>query len=335
MRSPTFIFGAIALAASCNCGAQLAEAADGRLVSVYAGGEVDDGDGTRLDLGGSLSTQRGTTYRLAGSRADVDSDVSDLQSTAAMLEVEHDFGRLALRGGARHVRETDFSKALSWLGGVSANFEPVRVGIAVEWRDVDFDDMPFTVMGSDLGLAGVTSASGTAACSLTSTGYGVNGQLDRTRWSLYGSASAYDYSGHDCSSTLTELTIGGMRNPVAPGSRAPIAVRRPVVFRRVAARAIRAFEGMSASRIPRETALLESTLMLGGSLITSPRTTLGAEAYRDTDEFAPTESTTFLAYLDWAASEVVTITATIGTSDSDSLDRLQFVGLRATASFNP
>jgi len=327
--------GALALAASVG-GVAVAQSADnlhGPDVSAYSGGEVDDGDGRRIDLGLSVSSHGGTTYTLAGSHADVDSEAGPLVSTAAATGLEHDFGRFGLSGGIRQVREADVSKALTWLAGVYADVEPARLGATVERRNIDFDDTPFTVSGSDLGLTGVTSATGTAACSLTSTGYGANGRLDEPRWSLYGSAIAYHYSGYDCSSTLTELAVGGSQIPVTPGSRAPISVRHPVIFQRVAANVTRAFDGLTASRIPRETALLESTLMLGAELTTSARTTFGVEAYRDADEFAPTKTTTFLAYLDWRVTEVVSITSTIGTSDSDSLGRLQFLGVRATASF--
>lgn len=335
MRS-TISLGALAFAASLGCVAvaQSADSAHGPVVSAYSGGEVDDDDGSRIDLGLSVSTPGGTTYTLAGSHADVDSEAGPLVSTAAAAALEHDFGRFGLSGGIRQVREADVSKALTWLGSVYADVEPVRLGAAVEWRNIDFDDTPFTVSGSDLGLTGVTTATGTAACSLTSTGYGVNGRLNQPRWSLYGSAIAYNYSGYDCASTLTALTVGGSQIPVTAGSRAPIAVRHPVIFQRVAANVTRAFDGLTASRIPRETALLESTLMLGTEVTTSARTTVGAEAYRDADEFAPTKTTTFLAYLDWRVTEAVSITSTIGTSDSDSLGRLQFLGLRATASFS-
>lgn len=328
--------GALALTATFACAAmaQSGDSPQGVVVSAYSGGEVDNDDGNRIDLGVSVSTQGGTTYTLAGSHAEVDSDTGPLTSTAVLAALDHDLGRFGLSGGLRHVREEDLSKALTWLGGMYADLEPVRLGVNVERRDIDFDDTPFTVSGSDLGLTGATNATGVAACSLASTGYGVNGRVAQRRWSLYGSAMKYNYAGHECSSTLSSLTTSGSPVPVAPGSRAPISVRRPQTFRSVAANATGAFNGLSASRIPRETALLESSLMLGAQLITSARTAIGAEGFRDADEFAPTKTTTFLAYLDWRATEVVSITATLGTSDSDSLGRLQFLGLRATASFS-
>ncbi len=97
----------------------------------------------------------------------------------------------------------------------------------------------------------------------------------------------------------------------------------------------RRFDGATARRIPRETALLESTLMVGAELVTSTRTTFGAEIYRDSDEFAADSTATFLGYLDYRATEIVSITATLGSSNSDSLGRFNFIGLRASASFSP
>jgi hypothetical protein len=310
-----------------------AHAVDDPRVSVYSGGEIDDDHGSRIDLGVSVSTAGGTIFSLSGARADVDSSVGQLVSTGGEAEVEHDFGRFGLSGGVRQVREEDFSQSLTWVLGAYWNFDVSRFGGVVEVRDIDMDETTFTVDASDLGLNAFDTATGTATCGLKSAGYGVNGILTRPRWSLYGSATQYDYSGYDCMSTLTVLTQNGNDVPVTPGSRPPIAVRRPLLFRGVARNATRAFDGLTASRIPRETALLESSLMIGAEAVTSPRTTLGAEAYRDADEFAAANTTTLLAYLDWRATEVISLTATIGTSDSDTVGRLQFLGLRLTASF--
>jgi hypothetical protein len=303
-------------------------------VSAYSGGEIDDDSGNRIDLGLSFFTAGGTTYSLSGSRAEVDSLAGALVSAGGTARVEHDFGRFGLSGGVRRVRERDFSKSLTWLAEAYANFDVSRIGAVVERRDIDLDETEFTVAGSDLGLNAFESATGSATCSVTSTGYGLNGMLIRSRWSLYGSAIQYDYSGYDCTSVLSLLTLNGNDIPVTPGSRPAIAVRRPVIFRRVARNATGAFDGLTASRIPRETAFLESTLMIGLETFATPRITLGAEAYRDADEFASTSTTTLLAYLDWRATEVLSLTTTLGTSDSDAMGRLEFLGLRLTATFN-
>jgi hypothetical protein len=311
-----------------------AEAEDGSWVSVYSGGELDDDSGKRIDLGISFSTDGGTTYSLSGARADVDSPVGSLVSTGGEAEIEHDFGRFGVSGGLRHVREQDFSESITWLAGAYLDFDVSRIGASIERRDLDMDETTFTVAGSDLGLNNFDSATGTATCSVTSTGYGVSGVLTRPRWSLYGSAIQYDYSGYDCMSTLTVLTLNGNDIPVAPGSRAPIAVRRPLLFQRVSRNITRAFDGLTARRIPRETALLESTAMLGVDTVMGSRITFGAEAYFDADEFAPTDTTTFLGYFEWRATKMVSLTTTIGTSDSDAFGSLQFLGLRVTASFD-
>jgi hypothetical protein len=313
--------------------AHAADAADGPMVSVYSGAEIDDDSGTRLDLGVSISTTGGTTWSLSGARADVDSVAGKLVSTGGSAQIDHDFGRFGLRGGVRQVEDEDFSESLTWLAGAYADFDLSRIGAVVERRDIDMDETTFTVAGSDLGLNAVDTVTGRATCSLTSTGYGLSGMHTRQRWSLYGSAIQYDYSGYDCTSMLDVLTTNGNNMPVTPGSRAPIAVRRPVIFKRVARNATRTFDGLSASRIPRETSLLESTLMLGFEAFATSRTTIGAEGYRDADEFAEASTTTLLAYVDWRATEVISLTTTLGTSDSDAFGRLQFLGLRLTAYF--
>jgi hypothetical protein len=325
-------FCTLALAACIGCSTLArAEDYDSSLISVYSGAEVDDEDGTRFDLGASISTRRGTLYSLAASRAEVDSETQSLVSTSAALGIDHDFGRFGVNAEVRPMRQEDVSESLSWLAGAYADFDLLRVGATFEWRDVELDQTTFTASGTELGLSGITSAAGTADCSVQSTGYGLTGRLDRPRWSVYASAAGYDYSGYDCTSNLTALTIGTNVVPVAPGSRAPINARRPGLFRRMAVGLTRRFDGATASRIPRETALLESTLMAGAELVTSTRTTFGAEIYRDSDEFAPDSTETFLGYLDYRATEILSITATLGSSNSDSLGRFNFVGLRLAA----
>jgi hypothetical protein len=335
MRCPD-AFRTLAFAACIGCSTLAqAEDYDSGLISVYSGAEVDDDDGTRFDLGASISTRHGTLYSLAASRAEVDSQAESLVSTSAVLGVDHDFGRFGVNAEVRPMRQDDVSESLSWLAGAYADFDLLRLGATFEWRDVEFDQTTFTASGAELGLSGITSATGTADCSVKSAGYGLSGRLDRPRWSVYASATGYDYSGYDCASNLTALTIGSTVVPVAPGSRAPIDARRQGLFRRMAARLTRRFDGATASRIPRETALLESTLMVGAELATGTRTTFGAEIYHDSDEFAPDATQTFLGYLDYRATEVVSITVTLGSSNSDSLGRFNFIGLRASASFSP
>jgi hypothetical protein len=329
-------FRLLALAASLGCsGLAQAEDYDSSLISVYSGAEVDDEDGTRFDIGASISTRRGTLYSLSASRAEVDSASGSLESTSAAFGVDHDFGRFGLNAEVRPMREEDVSESLSWFGGVYADLDLLRLGASVEWRDVEFDQTVFSASGGELGLQGITSATGTADCNVNSTGYGLNGRLDRPRWSVYASATAYDYSGYDCTSNLTSVTIGSTVVPVAPGSRAPIATRRQGLFRRMAVGLTRRLNGVTASRIPRDTALLESTVMVGAELATSTRTTFGAEIYRDSDEFAPDSTETVLGYLDYRATKILSLTATLGSSRSDSLGRFNFIGLRAAASFSP
>lgn len=329
-------FRSFAFAICIGCSALThAEDYDSSLISVYSGAEVDDEDGTRFDLGASISTRGGTLYSLAASRAEVDTDAQSLVSTSAALGIDHDFGRFGVNVEVRPMRQEDVSESLSGLVGAYANFDLLRIGATFEWRDVEFDRTTFTASGTELGLSGVTSAAGTADCGVTSTGYGLTGRLDRPRWSVYGSVTGYDYSEYDCTSNLTALTIGSNVVPVAPGSRPPINARRPGLFRRMAVGLTGRFDGATARRIPRETALLESTLMVGAELATSTRTTFGAEIYSDSDEFSSDSTETFLGYLDYRMTATLSLTATLGSSNSDFLGRFNFIGLRASASFSP
>ena len=88
------------------------------------------------------------------------------------------------------------------------------------------------------------------------------------------------------SASLTSTTGGSTPGPVGPAERAPIRVTRPSVVTQLASNAIGGFSGYSSTRVPREAALLESSLMVGASFSFSPRTMLGVELYQDSEEFA-------------------------------------------------
>jgi hypothetical protein len=322
----TMRLGAFALAA-CTSGPAVAQGPDATrelALSAYSGGEADDDSGRRIDLGLSVVTPGGTSYSLDGSRGEVDNNVESFVSSSATFTLAHNFQRFGLNGGVRQLREQDLARSITVLGGAYVKFDPAQFGVTLERRQINFDDTQFTLTGSEVGIPIISSITSTASCDLNSTGYGINARFDQPRWGVYGSGMVFDYSGYQCSFALSGALAGQ--------ALATFAVRQPAQFQRIAATATDAFEGLGGSLLPREAALLQSTVMLGTQIYTSGRTSLGAEVYRDADQFAASSSNTFLAFFDWVATPNIAITATLGTSDRDTAGRLRFAGLRLTVS---
>lgn len=207
-----------------------------------------------------------------------------------------------------------------------------RLTASIETRSSDFDEQAFTADGEDLGLTGVTSASGVAACSIDSFGYGLGLSVVRSNISFYASGTLYDYSSYECNSTITSTTSGSGTTPADPTGRAPIVVTRPSVVTQMASTAISGISGYSSTRAPHEGTLLESSLMLGASFSLGDRRALGFELYRASEEFAQSDTTTALAYLAWPLTQSISMDVTVGTNKTDLLDDSVFAGLRLSAS---
>lgn len=298
----------------------------------FTGVELDNQDSRRFDLGLSLLSGGGTGFELLGSRSETERDVLDVSSTYAFGQLTHDFGRYGLGAGVRHARDEDLSKTLGYLGSLFLDAGSARLTVSLEHRSTDFDETPFTASGADLGLTDVTSASGVAACSVESLGYGLALRVARPSFAFYASGSAYDYSSYDCSTTLTSTTSGTTSTPTGPG-RAPVRVTLPSTVTQIAAPVLTSFGGYSSTRVPREGALLESSVMLGASVALGARTTLGAELYRDSEEFAQNDTSTALAYVAFRLTPSVSVDLTAGASESDLQDNTAFAGVRLSARF--
>lgn len=320
----------------CVCAPLAASAADQESSShstVFSGVEVDSQDSHRVDMGFALESGLGTRFDLFGSRSDASAEALDLTSTHAFGQLTHDFGRFGLGAGVRHMRDENLSRTLGYLGSAFVDFADVRLTATLEARGTDFDDTPFTVEGSEVGLTDVTSASGIATCSVDSLGYGLGLNVVRPAFSFYASATAFDYSSYECGVTVMSTTAGPTTSPVGPSERAPVRVTVPAAVTQLASNTTASFGGYSSTRVPREGALLESSLMLGASFALGERSTIGIELYRDSEEFAPSDTTTALAYLAFPITRSVSMDVTVGASDGDLLENTAFAGVRLTARF--
>jgi len=300
--------------------------------TLHAGAEVDDQDSQRLDLALSALSDGGTRLDLAAAWTDTGRDSGDLSSTHVFGLVSHDFGRFGLGGGARYMRDEDYSETVGLIAAAFWDFEQVRLTARLEGRNTDFDGTSFTTSGEDLGLEGVASVSGTSRCSVDSLGYGVAVDTNFERWSFYASAMAYDYDSHDCRVAITSIVddgAGGGGNGGNGGARGPGwegGVKGPMAERLVTATAV-PLAGYTSTLLPRDAALLESGVMAGASFAVGSRSLLGAELYFETEEFAPVEATTLLGYYSLDVGSRSSLELTVGATDADGYDTAAFVGL--------
>lgn len=296
--------------------------------TVYAGAEFDDQDSQRLDLALSTLSEGGTGLDLAAAWTDTERDTGDLSSTHVFGLVTHDFGRFGLGGGARYLRDEDYAETLGLVGAAFVDFETVRLTARIEARSTDFDATSFTASGEDLGLEDVTSVSGTSRCSVDSLGYGLVLNASLERWSLYGSAMAYDYDSYSCKVEITSIVDGGggNGNGGSPGPGWQGGVKGPMAARLVGATAA-PLAGYTSTLLPREAALLESSVMVGASVDIGSRSGLGFEFYHEVEEFSSVEADTLLGYFDFDVGERLTLELTVGATDADGYETAVFVGL--------
>ncbi|MEX2151096.1 MAG: hypothetical protein WD793_12855 [Steroidobacteraceae bacterium] len=296
----------------------------------FAGVDIDNQDSHRLTAGVTHLSAGGTSFELIGVRSEIDSDSLSLSSTYAHGLLGHDFGDLGFAAGLRHLSDDSFADTLGLFGAAFLDFSGSRLTATIESRDTDFEDTEFTASGEELDLEGITSASGIASCSVASLGYGLRLEVIRTKWSFYASGTAFDYSSHECTATITETTEGSGPGPPVT---APVNVRVPSVVSRVVSGVGGGFAGYSARLVPRDGSLLESSVMAGASFALGSRYVLGFEVYGDSEEFAEAQTTTALAYFEFRATPQFSVTLTAGGTESDALDSSVFAGVRLARHF--
>jgi hypothetical protein len=298
--------------------------------TLFAGAEVDDQDSQRLDLALSTLSDGGTGLDLAAAWTDTDWSNGDLSSTHVFGLVTHDFGKFGLGGGARYIRDEDYAETLGLIGAAFWDFDGVRVTLRLEGRNTDFDQTSFTASGEELGLVDVVSVSGTSRCSVDSLGYGLALDASFDNWSFYASAMAYDYDSHDCRIEITSVvdggTNGGAGNGGSPGPGWQGGVKGPAARQLVTFTAA-PLAGYTSTLLPRDSALLESSVMAGARFGIGSRSSLGAELYYESEEFAPVDATTLLGFFNHDVGSKATLELTVGATDADGYDTAAFIGL--------
>jgi hypothetical protein len=204
----------------------------------------------------------------------------------------------------------------------------------LEARGTDFDEAPFSATGEDIGMPEITSVSGTSKCSVDSLGYGLAIDATMERWFFYASGMAYDYDSQECAVEITSIdggSTGGAGNGGNGQGSGPYGVKGPMAERMVSAAAA-PLAGYTSTLVPREAALLESSIMAGAGFGLGSRGTVGLEFYHEVEEFAPVETDTLLGYWDFELGESFALRLSAGVSDTDGYDQAFFLGLRIYAS---
>jgi len=302
----------------------------------YAGAEFDDQDSQRFDAGLSFLSDGGTGVDLAGSWTESDWSEGDLSSNYLFGLATHDFGRFGLGAGGRYIRDEDLTETLGLVGAAFMDLESTRLTATVEARNTDFDEAPFTATGEDIGQPDITSLSGTAKCSVDSLGFGLALDASFDRWSFYAAVAGWDYDSESCAVEVTSIEGGtsgggGMGGGMGGNGTGHYGVQGPMAMRLVSGAAA-PLAGYSWTLVPREAALLESSIMAGAGFEVGSRGTLGVEFYHEAEEFAPIETDTLLGYWTFDLSESFALELSVGVSDTDGYDQAAFLGLRFYAS---
>jgi hypothetical protein len=288
--------------------------------AVYAGVEISDTDSRRLDLGGSARFAGTWNASAALARADVELPDTNTQSTQAAAKLSYDFGKFGVGAGFRHGEIDGVSVSRGWLATASSEYREWRFGAEIEARETRLEPAAFT---EDLGT-GIGVVSGTSRCTVNGVGYQGRVELDRPAWTAYVAARVYDYGDYDCA---LEITAGG--GP--PGHGPPAHARGRALGRRLAAASLDSALGAASRLVPRESALLESSLSLGFTTPVTARWIGGVELYRDVEKIDGSEYLTGLLFADTHLDATWTLELSAGYSTADRIDDSAFAGVRVTA----
>jgi hypothetical protein len=288
-----------------------------------AGGDVDDQDGYRLDLGVAWLPSPQTSFTLAGGRADSSADFNDLSSSSVSLGFDHTFGRVGITADARWWGDTGVVDSQTYGGSfylLSARGQRGgwRVALRGELRQSDFEPFTFDAVvpiRTPTGLV-LVPISGVADCDLDNTAVGLSAGHSGKAWGFWLGGAAYDYDETDCATR--DIVI-----PPQAGDLPPIGRE---IFRRIAARVVSASARLIGTQLTRENGFLESTVQAGLSF-TSGEWLWAADYFHDREEFAGLESDTLLGSVTLPLGDRSDLELRAGVTDGEFTGNVGFAGL--------
>lgn len=279
-----------------------------------AGGNVDDEDGYRFDVGASWLPADSTSVTALAGAADTSTDFNDFTSKAASLGVDHSFGGLGVSAELRWWGDSELFESTTVAGSAYLEREGWRFALRGELRESDFEEFGFNTVIPVRGV--LVPVSGRARCTLDNSGYGISLSHTGKAWSVLLAGTQYSYSDTDC-----DLT--GVSLPPQVGNLPPISRE---IFRRIATTVLERGARLLGSQLTRENGFLEYSV--GGALaFRSGMRTFGLDYFHDREEFAGLEADTVIGSFTFPVSGRLDLELRLGATDSDLAGTVSFVGL--------
>jgi hypothetical protein len=292
--------------------------AEGQAVVLTAGGDVDDEDGYRLDLGLAWLPSQRTTITVLGSRADTSAGFNDFQSSTVSAAVDHSFGTLGFAVDARWWGDPDVVDSLALGAALHADFAQWRIAARAEMRQSDFEPFDFNTVVPVRTPTGIVLVpiSGTADCDLDNRAYGLGVGRSGGSWSFSLGGTSYDYDATSCATS----------NVVVPPQIGDLPRISREIFRRIAARVVDSTARLIGTRLTRENGFLESTVNAGLSF-TAGEWTWAADYFHDREEFIGLESDTLVGSVTLPVGGRADLELRLGATDTDLTGTVGFAGL--------
>jgi hypothetical protein len=292
--------------------------ADGQAVVLTAGGDMDDEEGYRLDLGLAWMPGSRTTVTVLGSRANTSTDFNEFRSSAASLGIDHSFGTFGLAADASWWGDSDVVEARALGIALYADLAQWRLSARAGMRKSDFEPFDFDTVVPVRTPDGIVLVpiSGTADCDLDNRAWGLSLGRSGASWGFSLGATSYDYDETSCAT----------RNVVVPpqiGGLPPISRE---IFRRIAARVVDRTASLVGTRLTRENGFLESTVNAGLSY-TAGEWSWAADYYHDREEFLGLESDTLVGSVTLPIAGRADLELRAGATDTDLAGTIGFAGL--------
>ncbi len=187
-----------------------------------------------------------------------------------------------------------------------------RFGLEFSTRTTDFDRLQFTNLTLNT-PSGPLFITGYADLNLSDTGLGGTCEYEGDTWRFYGAYTHYSYGSFEGNTNVSRIRNAG-------------GTVSPEVFKALSGRWVDRVERISASRLSRGVALLDSTVTAGieANLVF---TRWGVEANQDEDHLTGQRSQTFTGIAGWKATLRFTLELHLGTTHSEALGSNQFAGL--------
>lgn len=283
-----------------------------------AGGDVDDEEGYRLDLGFAWMPSQRTTVTVLGSRADTSADFSDFQSSTVSVGVDHSFGTLGIAADARWWGDPDVVDSRALGASLYADLAEWRLAGRAEIRQSDFEAFGFNTVVPVRTPTGIVLVpiSGTADCDLDNRAYGLSLSRSGESWSFSFGGTSFDYDETSCATS----------NVVVPPQIGNLPRISREIFRRIAARVVDSTARLIGTRLTRENGFLESTVNAGLSF-TAGEWTWAADYFHDREEFVGLESDTLVGSVTMPVGGRADLELRLGATDTDLTGTVGFAGL--------